>query len=165
MPPKPGIKPRRNSGKAKRAILSATIDVACQGEFKAATEADAVYGGDGNEWRGVYGVEHGVYPLEELADAGEALLLRERLSGAEEFAEVGSRGKAFLASARNDAGCGFGGQRRNCCGELSRSAKVSVPISLAGPWSNVNSTTPSRQSQRSVFPAKCFIAAFYRTWS
>ena len=63
--------------------------------------------GDGNEWRGVDGVEHGVDPLEELPDPGQALLLRKRVSSAIEFAEVGSRGKAFLASARNDAGGGF----------------------------------------------------------
>ncbi len=75
-------------------------------------------GGDGDEWRGVHGVEHGVNPLEELANAGQALLLRKRLSGAIEFAEVGSSGKAFLASARNDAGRGFSGQRWKCCCEL-----------------------------------------------
>src|SRR5260370_268239 len=50
--------------------------VAGEGQLETAAKADAVNRGDGDEWGGVDRVENDVDALEELANAGEAPLIR-----------------------------------------------------------------------------------------
>ena len=72
MPPKPGISPRRNSGKQKRAILSAMIRSQVRASSNPPPKSDAVNRGDGGQRGGVDSIHHAMDALEKIADARRA---------------------------------------------------------------------------------------------
>jgi hypothetical protein len=82
-------------------------DVASQGQLEAASKTNPMDRGNGDEGRGVSGVEHRMDALQKFAGTSEALFFGQRGSTAIELAQVGPGRETMFASAGNDADRGF----------------------------------------------------------
>ena len=89
MPPNPGIKPKRNSGKQKRAILSAMIRSQTRAKLEPAAESDSIDRSDGRQRRSVDRIHHLVDAFQEFPDAACCRWLIHSLRAVVELAQIG----------------------------------------------------------------------------
>ena len=124
IPPKPGIKPEAQLGKAETRHFVGDYQIAGERQLESAAECHAVYGGDSGERSRVDRIHHAMNSLEEIAHTCETRAGRHRLRTAIQFAQIGAGAKAFLAIAGNNQRVSFGLQRLKRRGEFLKFARV-----------------------------------------
>jgi len=154
IPPKPGIKPSRSSGKQKRAILSATIKSHTKANSKTAAKYNAMNRGNRRQGRCIDFVKHSVNAFEKITHTASSVFPAHLLCAVEQLPQICARTESSGLLAVQNHGVRDGSQLVQCSRKSLQFPNVSEPISLQGSRCSANSMTPSFHSHESACPER-----------